>query len=189
MSRDMRKGPCYVPILPRHGIKLFCWSGVKHEEGQRLARLFRQAWRKLPLGIRRKLLKRWREQVREYNDNFKAQSGVLRAQSPIVQLGPSETKRKAVAWFEHPSYKSAPDKISFRASVVSRLTDDSVKYAIAHELAHVLQQIDDPEYYNTRDCRKNVYFGTSAIELDADDLVQCWGFDAEFKWKSRHGRA
>jgi len=44
-----------VPLLPDHGVHLFCLDG----DGQRFARLFREVWGELPLSIRLRLLNRW----------------------------------------------------------------------------------------------------------------------------------
>ncbi len=65
-------GPSYIPILPRHGVYLFCVAG----DGRRFARLFGQTWRKMPFWARRRLLKHWRAARRErYGDGHEAERG------------------------------------------------------------------------------------------------------------------
>src|SRR3954451_999927 len=45
-----------LPVLPRHRVFLFAPA----DGGRRFADLFRRTWRRLPLGVRRRILRHWR---------------------------------------------------------------------------------------------------------------------------------
>ena len=49
------------PLLPRHGINLIVWDSEHTADGVRFVRLFRETWSTLPLYVRRKILKHWRD--------------------------------------------------------------------------------------------------------------------------------
>ena len=46
-----------IPLLPRHGVSLFVDDG----NGERFARLFTDTWKRIPMAVRRSILRHWRE--------------------------------------------------------------------------------------------------------------------------------
>jgi hypothetical protein len=164
-------GPSYIPILPRHGVYLFCVAG----DGRRFARLFGQTWRKLPLWARRRLLKHWRAARRErYGD------APLVAPWPLVELvefksdffrGNSEA---ACAQYNHRMCSFA-----FLAETMDRFPDDAVECVIAHELAHAVHCIEDADYHLDPANTEYDAWGYSQSEYFADETAEDWGFDIE----------
>ena len=164
-------GPSYIPILPRHGVFLFRVAG----DGQRFAALFRQAWRKLPLWTRRRLLKHWRHaRCHQYG------SEPLTSPWPLIELVERKSdfdrgnSEDACAQYNHRMCSFA-----FLAQAMDRFSDASVECAVAHELAHAVLCITDAaSHLDPVNVRYDAW-GFSQSEWDADELAEAWGFDVQ----------
>jgi hypothetical protein len=66
---------------------------------------------------------------------------------------------------------------AFDSRYIDRLSDESVKSVIAHELAHAVLITQDAEYHLGN--AEYDDFGFSQAEYDTDELAGFWGFDAE----------
>ena len=155
-------------LAPRQPVYLF----APHGDGVRFARLWGETWRRLPLGVRRALLRHWRspEAIRY---------GVL--QPPLIELLEDWGVREdgdlgAVSRGGH--------QIRFAADVVDAMPDDIVRDLIAHELAHVYQ------WAIGEDMTPDPEFGFLDIEECADEMVRDWGFGVESidDWSRSVGR-
>src|SRR5436305_1373831 len=64
VSQRKSTGPELIPIQRSAGLYL-----VRHGDGddQRFARLFRETWRRIPLGARRQMVSFWRDLLPGYN--------------------------------------------------------------------------------------------------------------------------
>jgi len=167
IARDERD----IPILSRHGVYLFC----VHGDGRRFARLFRQAWSKLPLSVRRKLLKYWRVRFRElYGDVLHL------CPWPPIELVPDKSdfyrgnSTDALAQYSH--WRCG---FSFHSAWMDALPDHAVECVVAHELAHAVCYIDNPDRHRAGAPYNNR--GYSRSEHEADALAKSWGFDVAAK--------
>jgi len=94
-----------------------------HGNDWRFGRLFQQAWHRLPLGDRRRLLKFWREGA-----------AASRFRTPAVQLVPCLPIAVGPDAIGHCNDDGSA--LSFLAPVVDALPDEAVMTLIAHEIAH-----------------------------------------------------
>lgn len=157
-----RTGPIMIPLLPRHKIDLFCVAG----NGYRFAELFRQVWKQIPLGTRRKLLKTWRQSIE--NRTAYPSFELVNGKSSFLRGNSHE----AIAQYTHYSISFA-----FDSRYVDALSNDAVKSLIAHEMAHAVLAMEDAEDHLTR-CEYDDS-GFSDGEYDADEQAEFWGFDPD----------
>jgi hypothetical protein len=162
-----RQGSC-LPLLPRHAVHIWVLPG----EGRRFVAVFRQAWRRLPLWARRRLLAHWKGSGHKL--------GVVL--SPEVHLIDTliEDDPRAIAGVNRFGHR-----LLFRSDLVAAVPDPVLQDVIAHELAHVLQHAwgiraikqfeDGSAVFACAD--GEVFGGNLEIELDADDTIEDWGFD------------
>jgi hypothetical protein len=80
MAKTAVKKGHALPLLPRHDVYLNILGG----DGQRFARAFQEAWRRLPLWARRQLLSHWRT-------GYEAHGYVL---SPVIELASYQFGRR-----------------------------------------------------------------------------------------------
>lgn len=166
-------GPRYIPIVARNDVYLFWLAG----DGRRFARLFQQVWRRLPLGVRRELLRHWRTS-RPYPRN--SQNG---PHWPHIELvaGKSDfsrgNSRDAMA-----QTCSSASSFAFDARSMDAISDAAVEVVIAHELAHAIYFIDCRQEHMANAPYDD--WGFSQAEYDADELAESWGFDAQALWES-----
>jgi Zn-dependent protease with chaperone function len=114
-----------IPLLPRHKIYLPAFG---YGDDEKFARVFRDTWPRLPLHVRRVLLKHWRE-TKLHPD--------LRA--PAIEVLP-DWSRPAGRKFNNVYGMYADDglhEIRFWAPAVDLMPDEQLSALIAHELAHV----------------------------------------------------
>lgn len=138
------------PLLPRHGVNLFAPNGG----GERFARLFRETWRRLPLFVRRRLLKHWRCGLFPGHDF-----------SPFVVLASDWPGRVRDAM------GAAGDRghrLCFWTEGVADFPDELVMDLVAHELAHAYQWA----------CDRRAEMDSFEAEDDANWTMECWGFSA-----------
>ena len=177
----MKQGSC-LRLLPRHEILLWVHPGG----GRRFAAVFRQAWRRLPLWARRRLLVYWKGSSHKL--------GVVL--SPEVHLTdiPIAYEERTLAGVDRSGHR-----LKFRSDVVDAMPDDVLQDLIAHELAHVLQNAQGIHCIEQYDDGRAVYAaedggifgGNLEIELDADWTMEGWGFDPESidRWSPATGRS
>lgn len=140
-----------LPLLPRHGIQVWVRSG----DGPRFVARFRSVWQRVPLTVRRRVLRFWRA------------LGIPGA--PIVKLAPleecsAEPGREAGVTFGVVHRNGYA--ISFDSVMFGLMPDDVAEVVIAHELAHVNQctgPLPDP----------------SIREAEADARIAQWGFSPD----------
>jgi hypothetical protein len=152
LKRGLRAG-YYWRLLPRHGVHLF----APCEGGERFARLFIETWKRLPYLARRRILGHWK----------KGPLGI----GPRIHLLPDWSGRRS---------RVDPDgalattgllglELFFCAEAVAAYPDELVRGIVAHELAHVLQWASGCDM---------VGVDAEEWEMDADELVEDWGFSA-----------
>ncbi|MBC8255050.1 MAG: hypothetical protein H8E35_13635 [Ardenticatenia bacterium] len=166
-NANAKNPPHYIPILPRHKVRLFC----VHGDGRRFARLFRQAWSELPLSVRRKLVKHWRE----------SRPRIVGAPEALFPWPGVELINDKSDFYRGNSsdalaqYKHQMCSFSFHSAWMDALPDHAVECVVAHELAHAVCFLEAPDRhaagaaFNKR--------GFSRSEHEADALAKFWGFD------------
>jgi hypothetical protein len=166
----VKKGD-YFRLLRRYGLSLF----APHGEGQRFARLFRETWAQIPLWARRAILRHWRvmgftrvELVNDWSGRQGAKG--YRAGRPVRRGKGLRGDKACCTWRGH--------KLRFWCPIVRAYPDDLVRDLIAHELAHVVQNAFELEFYDNYE-----------TEQSADEFVEAWGFSvtAIDDWDSEHG--
>lgn len=134
LRRSIQLGRC-LPLLPRHEVYLWLPEGG----GQRFAALFRTTWQRLPLGVRRCVLKHWKRIPL-------VPGAVLRPEmvhpvSPRIDLSLIDPALEE--WEDDPSnfaqVGNLGHRLWFRSSDVAMMPDNVVQDLIAHQLAHVVQ--------------------------------------------------
>jgi hypothetical protein len=167
---ELTDGPEYLPILPRHGIHLFCVAG----NGPRFVDAFRRTWRQVPLWARRVLLKHWRK----VNAGLGDLAGHMRF--PDIELVDFKSNfargnsGNAVA-----QTNAAATCFAFLAGCVDAMPLAALDALIAHELAHAVLFIIEPDEHKAG--YRYDKFGISWAECDADNLAEGWGFDVDAK--------
>ena len=144
----MLAAPHTIPLLPRHQVWL---QGHGYCDEERLARVFRQTWRRLPLRACRAILKLWREQRRP--EGPRAQPAPLIEALPNWAIGDSNARDLGV--LSSVELSATPMRLCFWAPAVDLLPDEQLATIIAHELAHVAvlaregsDAAQDEEYVN-----------------------------------------
>jgi hypothetical protein len=172
-------------LLPRHKVELCAFQG----DGQRFADLFVQTWKRLPLWARRRILGFWRDALL-----FDKASSVAR-NSPIIELADDWSGRpeRGFAMVDYLGHR-----MRFRPIDVDVMPADVVQDLIAHELAHVLQDVygikcisvDDEGIMTYIDANGDYFGCLREIEADADGAMDGWGFDHESidRWSLAIGR-
>jgi hypothetical protein len=170
-----------VPLLARHGIDLTAIDG----DGRRFSRVYRETWKRTPLGARRQLLGHWRS-------GGGLMFGVLL--SPIVLLTNQLSARGAFA-----ETSKFGHELKFSGKQVDAMPEDVVQDLIAHELAHVLQNAIGircvKQYRDGRadfvDSRGEYWGGNLELEENADCEMSIWGFDPYSidQWSLATGRS
>ncbi len=162
---ELPSGPKYLSIVSRHDIHLFWLAG----DGRRFARLFGQAWGRLPLWARRKLLKHWRQTRPEHAPELPWPHIELIAGKSDFSRGNSDD---AIA-----QTQASAANFAFDAVAMDTLPDVAVEAVIAHELAHAIYIINCRDEHMA-DAPYDEW-GFSRAEYDADELAEYWGFDME----------
>jgi hypothetical protein len=157
-----------IPLRPRHAIYLTVVSG----NGPRFADAFHATWKRLPLWVRRRLLRYWRNHPRY---------GAWPSPFISIQSVTSEG-RKNYGLRRHYGCE-----FEFASKYTDILPENVLQDLIAHELAHALQcalgihcvrkYSDGRALYATRD--GGPFGGNYEIEEDADLWMNRWGFDSE----------
>jgi hypothetical protein len=192
MIRKMMRDGCepgrILTLLPRHKIDAIIEAG----DGPRFVRLFRQAWNRIRLGSRRRMLRHWRG-----GDGL--MFGII--PSPQIRLTNQTylTDRLSFGRRDCGVTGALGHRITFRAKDADAMPDDVLQDLIAHELAHVLQAAEGihcvRQYRDGRadyaDARGEYWGGNLEIEEDADSTMLWWGFDPESidRWALATGRA
>jgi hypothetical protein len=154
--KRLRAEGVMFPLLPRHGIYLF----APHGGGERFAQLFVETWRRLPLRVRRRVLKHWSTDPFPYQ-LFKPSIELLAGWSSRDR---GRGLRGTWGCSSHHGHT-----VRFWTRIVAAFPDHLVQDLIAHELAHVdqwaagwdLNEMDPFE-----------------VEEAADWMVENWGFSA-----------
>lgn len=155
VRRNIAAGVTFA-LLPRHGIFL----SAPHGGGERFARLFLETWRRLPLFVRRSVLRHWRTDV-----------------SPASPVGPAiellaEWSTRVRGRGLGGAWGGARDHghtLRFWAKIVAAFSDELVRDLIAHEVAHVYQWSVGWEL-DEMNCVE--------VEEDANWMLDGWGFSA-----------
>lgn len=154
-------------VVPRQPVYL----SAPREGGERFARLFTETWRRLPLGVRRRILGYWRTDLYAFPPS--TPSIELLADWPHRQAGPDLLGTLGAC-------SGCGHSLRFWAKIVAIMPDDLVRDLIAHELAHVYQWARGWDLDIVGNCK---------AEEDARRNVECWGFSstAFFEWKRSNG--
>jgi hypothetical protein len=147
-----------VPLLARHSVFLF----APEYDGERFVRLFRYAWSRLPLWVRRRILAHWRD-----GDHGTIFRQLLKSSPQIELVGSWPGRNNALA-----CVKANGHHLRFWSQIVHRFPDELVEDLIAHELAHVLQGAIGRLTYDA-DVNDD-----EELEEDANLKMESWGFDA-----------
>ena len=153
--------------MPRSGIYMIAFG---YCDDRRFARVFRETWLKLPLWVRRRMLKHWRE--------YKAAVVCLPELRRQLDVPSIEVLDDKSDWHRGPSGCAAGQtsiqgtSLSFWAEVVDRLPDEHLQTFIAHELAHV--------HLMTHNCHHTDDY--SLAESEVSEALDEWGFDEGAMW-------
>jgi hypothetical protein len=135
-------------LLPGHKVAVHCID----DDGRHFVRLFRATWKRLPLTVRRGILRYWRQMGPRWG-----------WAPPFIELSDS--------WSPHDSYGQVGFlgmELRFRQEAFARLPLAIACCVIAHELAHVYQKVCGRRAGGENE-REN--------EKHADSLIEKWGFD------------
>ena len=159
IKRGLAEGQAFR-LLPRRDVYLFAPT-FAGSDGARFAGLFRDTWRRLPLWVRRSILKHWR------TDPFP-----LPLFKPEIELVPDWEGRVAGRGLrgDMACVKARGHTMRFWTRIVAAFPDELVRDLIAHELAHVCQ------WSIGRDLLTMDNYET---EEEADWWVERWGFSAD----------
>ena len=155
----------WEPLLPRHGIRLL----VVHGDGERFARRFRETWKRLPLAVRRRLLKHWREKtkelfvVSEYGRPAGLHIELINDESYLKRVDPGDVIAQCDLFGL---------SLTFEAKTMDAMPEGPAQALIAHELAHVLQCLENTDL-------KSDGSKLDPVEVDAWVRVVHWGFDLD----------
>jgi hypothetical protein len=175
-SRGLRK---YVPalVIQRSAGLYLIPRGFGNDK--RFQKLFRAAWQRIPFSYRRLMVKHWR--CGEDPD-----SGL--PWSPNIQLlddwihavGWTARRKDGVVWLmqqrgsEYTIISTGGHRLFFHAPSMDAMPDNIVQDIVAHELAHVCQAAEGDD--RVREEESGVL---DLGELDANDMIDAWGFDAD----------
>jgi hypothetical protein len=133
-------------LLPRHSIYTFTGG----EDGRPFVRLFRECWKQIPIGARKRILAHWRAPRQKH--------------LPIIEF--------SNMWFDSTKsfgqVRNNGREVRFSASDFAMLPRAVSKWIVAHELAHVYQKAIG----RTPGGRNE-----DENEDHANSIVQQWGFD------------
>lgn len=160
--------------MERHGLSLFCVDG----DGERFAELFRQTWKQIPLGVRRGLLKRWREMRRDEVEDGHMQKFGSRIPRFELIADKSDFARGNSGCAMGSFNGTFVAEFSFNSRYTEVLSDQSVKVVIAHELGHAACEHWDSDHCSPEKVKYNA-LGYSESEEDVHFVLSCWGFDEE----------
>ncbi len=110
-----------VALLPRHGMTMPAFG---YSDDERFARVFRATWKRLPLHVRRALLRHWRTPC----------SITTLLRQPVIEVLPFLSRVDdpcAVGVCRQEGYE-----FQFRSDAVNAMPDDALAVLIAHELCH-----------------------------------------------------
>lgn len=159
-----------IPILPRHGVVV--WTPGDDKQAVRFARLFREAWKHLPLYARRRILGHWRD------DDAPRIFGMV--YSPLIHLEDDWDGRKRGRGLRGDlgMVHREGHMIHFWTKIVAAFPDELVRDLIAHELAHVHQFACGWDFDDSYE-----------REEEADRRGELWGFSstAMDEWMLEHG--
>jgi hypothetical protein len=139
-----------IRLLPRHDVYLNVWAG----NGQRFAEVFRAAWKRIPIRVRRRILKHWKD-----------------GSMPRIELIQFQLSSPGAV-----AHVNLGGQVRFYSKYVEKMPDDVLQCVIAHELAHVLQRTQPRGYFPpsaSEESRRELR------ELDACFLTDEWGFDPD----------
>jgi hypothetical protein len=148
----------FLKLVPRHPLYLFAPNGG----GDRLARLFHETWRRVPLGPRRAMLGYWRTEADQ-----------RMSLTPTVDLLNDWSSRRGRRGLRGDKAETSERgcKLRFWTKIIAVYPDELVLDLIAHELAHVYQWAVDAMPTDGWDA-------VLLAEEDADFLMESWGFSA-----------
>lgn len=147
-----------LDIIPGAPLTITVYSG----DGNRFARLFKEAWAQLPAPVQEKIRKHWaKEDVRLELSNIWKNCAIHDGE---VGCFGREAK--------------------FNAAEVDRMPDTVAKALIAHEMAHVYQHATG---FSQRTYEVSSQREYEVLESDAKELASRWNFDwvASMQWKAK----
>lgn len=148
-----------IPILPRSGLYLFAVDG----KGKRFASIFANTWRKLPLGVRRRLLKHWRA--------VKVPAG--RPWPHIELIAGKSDFRRGNSGNARGQTGALGHTFAFKSTKIDKMAPHEVEWAIAHELAHAYLYAVEPEKHIAGMGTPETY-DNAPSELAANALAFRW---------------
>ncbi len=162
----------FIGVMPRSGIYVWAAQG----DGRRFAAIFRATWKSVPLGVRRRLLKYWRDDPEEVRPVF----------SPNIQLLSN--------WAERGRYTFAAcamrgHELRFWAPLVDMMPPEIVRVGIAHELGHAYHRVAGLALERDDDCMPTgLTWLADAEEKSVEELASAWGFDGAVRdrWVTDH---
>jgi hypothetical protein len=163
-------------LLPRHKVRLLYTVPA---DGQRFARLFREVWKRMPLGARRAILKHWKAGSRWHRPDdgygYPCEGFSLDAEE-TAEYSQGNSGARAMAQVDRDGHQ-----LRFLWPAIKDGSDDQIRYCIAHELAHVYQfALGYADELSEEDARwlpdnPQLSYTTSSLEDDANVLVSWWG--------------
>jgi hypothetical protein len=170
LKADLEAGRV-VRLLPGHDVFLWVFAG----DGDRFAWAFRETWKRLPLWVRRALLRYWAGPDPE---------------RPIVS--PRIELNRLLCWGDGcPAFVDrCGHRLRFDAKNVDEMPDEVLQAVIAHELAIVVQhELDGLREDERLIIGRRSFFEDEngdwvqefIIDAVADDMISEWGFDRESK--------
>lgn len=158
--------PTILPIYPSRGLFVLVFVG----DGERFVRLFKKTWRKIPKQDRDLLLNQW-----------KAEREVLRRESPKLPW-PLISLRKKHRKFEESQVQrritfgsASSTDITFYAPTFAIMPDNAFCIVIAHELAHRVMRLENPNMKPVQSLGKAYW----AREEKVDAWLADWGFNVQ----------
>lgn len=145
------QGRCKMPV-PR----VYIEPREEDEAEEKLALNFAATWKRLPLGVRRKLRKYW-------------DSCTIALMSPWITVEESNLQDGECA-----VCTAMGHRLVFRPSAVADLPDLVLQHLIAHELAHSHQWAT-----GWLVVQADGNLPAEEIESDADERIAEWGFDPD----------
>jgi hypothetical protein len=180
---EVRRGT--LPLLPRHPkVRFYDMAG----NAERFKTIFYQTWKRLPFGVRRRIIAYWRAnwccpwpdvrfspQICVYKQLYVRDRGTGIA--PTTVWG---------------NCGSGGHRLEVDGTIIDKMPDAIACDLVAHELAHVFQHAagmvdaidEDGQPYSILPQGDALLPGE--VENDADDLMVAWGFDdtAMDEWSS-----
>lgn len=162
-------------LLSKHDIRLWPLA----ENHVRFTALFRATWKRLPLGVRRQILRHWRTGFTICPEWFPL--------SPVIEIvpliWPRDAKTEEEAARIWGNVTALGHKVQFSATIIDKMPDAIAQDLIAHELAHVHQfacgmisEIDNGVRWDV--WPNGDKFAPGDTEEDADEQMLNWGFSS-----------